>query len=313
MLKGQEFGAAIDAAIKLKLKSGAVASKAAIARHFGMQPPSLVDWVKKGSVSKEKLPALWAYFADVVGPDHWGLSRAEWPAGLSKNQGSSLLRATEASPPYAPRPDWPFPLIPEAELRALPIADIARIEGAMALAIAQLRLGLEVTPASLASAFDLSPLKSEQAGDVLPVGSPANDDYIEIPQFETRMSAGSGALALEAHPRNKLAFRKSFLRAERVKPSNGAVVYADGHSMAPVIPHRAALLLDLGARSLEDGSNGKVFGFRLEDELRIKRLVMQDDGTIHAHSYNPEFEMFKLDGSVDFEIIGRAVWMGTRL
>lgn len=28
---------------------------------------------KKGSISKEKLPELWSYFSDVVGPEHWGL------------------------------------------------------------------------------------------------------------------------------------------------------------------------------------------------------------------------------------------------
>lgn len=83
MLKGKEFGSAIGEAIKLKLAAGSASSKAEIARHFGMKPPSLSDWVKKGSVSKDKLPELWRYFSDVVGPDHWGLLPSEWPAGLS--------------------------------------------------------------------------------------------------------------------------------------------------------------------------------------------------------------------------------------
>lgn len=82
MLKGKEFGKAIGRAIQLKLDSGAVPSKAAIARHFEVQPPSLSDWVKKGSISKDKLPEVWRYFSDVVGPEHWGMSRAEWPSGL---------------------------------------------------------------------------------------------------------------------------------------------------------------------------------------------------------------------------------------
>lgn len=44
-----------------------------MAEHFGVKPPSIQDWVKRGTVDKGKLPALWAYFADVVGPEHWGL------------------------------------------------------------------------------------------------------------------------------------------------------------------------------------------------------------------------------------------------
>lgn len=73
MLKGKELGAAINRAIDLKIARGAVASKADIARHFGIKPPSIHDWIKKGSIGKEKLPELWRYFSDVVGPEHWGL------------------------------------------------------------------------------------------------------------------------------------------------------------------------------------------------------------------------------------------------
>ena len=83
MLKGKEFGAAIGEAIQRKLDAGSALSKAEIARHFGMKPPSLSDWVKKGSVAKDKLPELWRYFSDVAGPEHWGLSESEWPAGLT--------------------------------------------------------------------------------------------------------------------------------------------------------------------------------------------------------------------------------------
>ena len=74
MLNGKELGAAIATAIELKIASGSVKSKAAIARHFGVQPPSIYDWVNKGTIGKEKLPELWRYFSDVVDYSHWGLS-----------------------------------------------------------------------------------------------------------------------------------------------------------------------------------------------------------------------------------------------
>lgn len=93
MLKSKEFGAAIAEAIQRKIDTGAVKSKAEIARHFGMRPPSLSDWVKKGSVAKHRLPELWRYFADVAGPDHWGLLESEWPAGLSNPSSSSSVPA----------------------------------------------------------------------------------------------------------------------------------------------------------------------------------------------------------------------------
>jgi SOS-response transcriptional repressor LexA len=82
MLKSKELGRAIDAAIKLKLACGAAKSKTEIARHFGIKPPSIYDWINKGSISKDKLPELWAYFSDVVTMEHWGLQASNLPANL---------------------------------------------------------------------------------------------------------------------------------------------------------------------------------------------------------------------------------------
>lgn len=73
MLSGKELGLAIEQAINKKLALGTVRTKAEIARHFEIKPPSIHDWIKKGSISKDKLPELWKYFSDVVGPEHWGL------------------------------------------------------------------------------------------------------------------------------------------------------------------------------------------------------------------------------------------------
>ena len=82
MLKGKEFGAAIGEAIQRKMDNESVHSKAEVARHFGVTPQAVSEWVRKGSFSKDKLPELWRFFADVAGPDHWGLTASEWPAGL---------------------------------------------------------------------------------------------------------------------------------------------------------------------------------------------------------------------------------------
>lgn len=72
MLTGKELGHAIKAAIEAK----GVTQKA-VAAFFGVKPPSVSDWIKRGTISKEKLPRLWGYFSDVVGPEHWGLR--SWP------------------------------------------------------------------------------------------------------------------------------------------------------------------------------------------------------------------------------------------
>lgn len=54
-----------------------------VARHFGVKQPSLADWKKRGTISKEKLPELWRYFSDVVGPEHWGLKELPADSGAT--------------------------------------------------------------------------------------------------------------------------------------------------------------------------------------------------------------------------------------
>lgn len=76
MLTGAELGEAIEAARKLM-----GVSKKDLADAFGVKPPSVQDWVKRGTIEKAKLPALWAYFANVVGPAHWGLDAYPAPPG----------------------------------------------------------------------------------------------------------------------------------------------------------------------------------------------------------------------------------------
>jgi len=87
MLAGKELGKAIRSAIEKKKVAGV--SQVEIAGHFGVKPQSIQTWMTRGAIGKEKLPELWDYFSDVVGPEHWGLKEyahhsinspdAEWP------------------------------------------------------------------------------------------------------------------------------------------------------------------------------------------------------------------------------------------
>jgi len=92
MLNGTELGQAIDRAIKKKVSSGSIKSKSDVARHFRIKTPSVYDWIKKGSISKDKLPELWRYFSDVAGPEHWGLEA--WPnSGMTTSPTNQTQRA----------------------------------------------------------------------------------------------------------------------------------------------------------------------------------------------------------------------------
>lgn len=72
MLSGEQLGAALTQAMELK-KVGPTE----VARHFGIQPPSVKDWQKKGCIHKKHLGKLVSYFSDVVTPSHWGVQQLE--------------------------------------------------------------------------------------------------------------------------------------------------------------------------------------------------------------------------------------------
>lgn len=85
MLTGKELGAAINTAIDKKIASGAIRTKIEVAKHFEVKPPSLHDWIKRGTISKDKLFDLFDYFSDVVGPEHWGLQWKFLPNNKDKD------------------------------------------------------------------------------------------------------------------------------------------------------------------------------------------------------------------------------------
>lgn len=68
MLTKRELGAAIKRAIQLKGIDAAT-----LAKHFNVQTPSVYGWMDKGQIGKDKLFELFAFFSDVVGPEHWGI------------------------------------------------------------------------------------------------------------------------------------------------------------------------------------------------------------------------------------------------
>jgi len=74
MLTGKQLGDAIRSALEMKKRR-----PADLATHFRVKPPSVQGWLSKGTISKSKLPELWDYFSDVVGPEHWGMKA--WPTG----------------------------------------------------------------------------------------------------------------------------------------------------------------------------------------------------------------------------------------
>ena len=74
MLTGKELGEAITSALALKGRG----SQKDLAVALGIKPPSINDMKKFGRIDKKHLPALWKFFSDVVGPEHWDIKQYTW-------------------------------------------------------------------------------------------------------------------------------------------------------------------------------------------------------------------------------------------
>ncbi|MFY4006004.1 S24 family peptidase [Achromobacter denitrificans] len=334
MLNGTDLGAAIKAAIDLKIASSAVASQAAIARHFNVKPPSIHDWIKKGSISKDKLPELWRYFSDVVGPDHWGLK--SWP-----DMGSPA-----ASESAGQRKAWPFRTISEEQVHDLPESQLSALEGAIQLAIAQMKLGIQVSPQTpivpatvpirshkpgglvdidhADDAFpmrikDLEPgpweggkttkqmeresrgLRISQAinvGHVEDSGYSANDhEFVPVPELDVRMAAGK--LGIENYQETEIGqilLRRSFLESFKRPIKRMKICYGNGFSMEPAIRHRNPMLVDIHPVELHEVQPRFVYAINRGGEMIVKCLEQWSDGTWMAISTNldPKYHPFPL-------------------
>ncbi|MNV00949.1 HTH-type transcriptional regulator PrtR [compost metagenome] len=91
----------------------------------------------------------------------WLMDGAGPKRGIA-DRGAAQSRQVEAP--------WPFPDIPEEQVRALAPAQLSALQGALALAIAQLKLGIKVSPpASVAAPSNVASLRAHKPGGLVDI------------------------------------------------------------------------------------------------------------------------------------------------
>ncbi|MCP8349349.1 phage repressor protein [Pseudomonas sp. FBF18] len=253
MLTGPELGAAIEAA---RIAKGV--SKKQLADDFQVKPPSVQGWVKNGRIDKSKLMDVIAYFADVVGPEHWGL-----------------------------RPGFTYESLPDA-------ASISVEEPAPTSAADMVRNMLAKQGKNLpesARAQLMAAAEASDQGNVITVDFSRPGlvgDEVRIAHYDVRAAMGNGQ-ATHDYP--------EMLKDIRVSPSHlrelGVefeehfhlkVVTGWGQSMEPTIKHRDPLIVNINVRDfVGDG----IYLFVWDDLLYIKRLQVADEEHYEMISDNP--------------------------
>lgn len=138
-------------------------------------------------------------------------------------------------------------------------------------------------------------------------------DFVQVPRYDIRASAGAGALVDQEHVLNHMAFRADWLRnvlglnAERL-----ALIDVDGDSMAPTLTHGDMILVDTAeGNGVRDG----IHVINLGGRLLVKRLRPLVDGSIEVASDNERYGSETVSGEKlnQLKIVGRVVWQGRRV
>lgn len=133
-----------------------------------------------------------------------------------------------------------------------------------------------------------------------------------VRRIHQRLSAGEGHAIYHDAEESWLAFQPHFLRKVGVSEKNAAIFDVSGRSMEPVLHDGAVVLINMNTR-YDTIINGKYYAFIHDGKCLVKTLFKQKDGTLQAHSENPDKEIypdFLIDGKHSFELLGMVLWEG---
>ncbi len=160
----------------------------------------------------------------------------------------------------------------------------------------------EMRPAKMST---MPPENEWQSVEAWDEGTPLGDDEVYIPFYKSiELAAGVGCSTNEDHNGYKLRFSKSTLRRYGAEPSNVISFPVYGDSMAPVIPNKSTVTVDMGHKTITDGG---IYAIEQDELFRVKLLYRMPGRKVIIRSFNKdEFpdEEASLD---DVKIIGRVI------
>ncbi|PKF77309.1 transcriptional regulator [Vibrio sp. vnigr-6D03] len=143
--------------------------------------------------------------------------------------------------------------------------------------------------------------------------SSESSEMIRLTYYDVEASAGNGAL-VEIEIAKDMSFAERYLRDElHVNPSEVFLMRAKGDSMYPTLKDGSMMMV----KRVQDFSGDGIYVFRVNGQVMVKRLQFQPTRIIFKSDNEQFYEPWKLTHkeieSIDFEILGQAVWGGGKL
>ncbi|GGX32601.1 hypothetical protein GCM10007242_44410 [Pigmentiphaga litoralis] len=236
-----------------------------VAEACGVSVQAINGWKNNGRIAKEHLRTL----AGLTGlPVSWWLPGAD---------------AEDAPATGAAGMKWPFESISASDVSAMPPALRLKLDGAIALAVAQLGIGLEI-------AAKPEEGKREQAAAIVRAASAeaANDpDYVAVRRVSVKISAGVAGYSIDAREDGdggQIYLPRKWVLKRQLQADKLFATTARGMSMFPRVHEGDTLIVDT---SDTRHRTGEVFAINHEGEFTLKRLVRRVNHW-WLHSDNPD-------------------------
>lgn len=141
-------------------------------------------------------------------------------------------------------------------------------------------------------------------------GNPVDvDEFVFIPYYDVRLSAGIGLWVDNEQPINTLAFRAEWLQTFVTSQFDKlSVVKVSGDSMEDILKNNDTILIDHTQNEVRDG----LYALRIGNEVFVKRIQRLPNKLL-VISANAAYPPFELSADDDYAIIGKVAWLGRLL
>lgn len=139
--------------------------------------------------------------------------------------------------------------------------------------------------------------------------SASESDYVYVPAYDIKVSAGHGMFSDGAiEPKKHLAFHKDWIKKKGLNPKWLAVLFNEGDSMAPTVPNQSAMVINMLEAKAVDG---QVYVIRIDDRLYVKRIQWIPAGGLRLISDNKQYDSFDITKedmqASDVEVCGQVI------
>ncbi|TWD54449.1 phage repressor protein C with HTH and peptisase S24 domain [Agrobacterium vitis] len=136
-------------------------------------------------------------------------------------------------------------------------------------------------------------------------------DFVLMPQYDVRASAGNGLIAVNQMPTSETAFERKFLRDLGGSPDKCFLMWSTGDSMLPSIPDNSLMIVDASQTTVD---HGRIYVFSVGNAVLVKRANWRMDGRLDLISDNLAgkypVETFDANRVEDLVVVGRVIFVG---